>query len=350
MSESVGLAIIGCGQIAQHHIRNSQGDPRVRWVACCDTRPEAVEDRAAEFGIPGRYTDLDKLLADPAVEGVIVATPPTVHVEPSVAAFEAGKHVLVEKPIGICAAEAEAIAAAQGDGLVGACCSARFRGTRSAQAVTAFLATGELGPVRRMSANVVYPAPEEFDATQPFFLTRPGWGNQGVLADWSCYDFDYLFGLTGFVHQPVEVMAHTRRLPDRLRSIAAPKNDVEVQAEALVRCADGVMFDYRRALFAAAEPRNQWWLECEHGALDLCMLPGTPQAVVHRYDHGVRSEPLVEVADAWGDIHGGIVIDFANAILTGRQPLTPLPAAVLLQRMTDAIYRSAAAGRAVEVT
>jgi len=350
MSATVGLAIIGCGQIAQHHIRNAQDDPRVRWVACCDTRPEAVEERANEFDIPGRYTDLDKLLADPAVEAVIVATPPTVHVEPAVVAFEAGKHVLVEKPIGICAAEAEAIAAAQPAGRVGGCCSARFRGTRSAQAITAFLASGELGPVRRLSANVSYPAPEEFDATQPFFLARPGWGNQGVLADWSCYDFDYLFGLTGFAHEPTEVMAHTRKLPDRLRAIAEPRNDVEVQAEALIRCADGVMFNYRRALFAAAEPFNQWWIECEHGVLDLCMLPGAPQAVIHRYDAGVQTAPLVETADAWGDIHGGIIKDFANAILTGGQPLTPLSAAVTMQRMTDAIYRSAEAGHAVEVS
>ena len=350
MSETVGLAIIGCGQIAQHHIKNSQDDPRVRWVACCDTRPEAVEDRAAEFGIAGKYTAIDDLLADPAVEAVIVATPPTVHVAPAVACFEAGKHVLVEKPIGVTADDARTIAAAQPDGLVGACCSARFRGTRSATAIAELLASGELGPVRRLSATAVYPAPEEFDATQPFFLTRPGWGNQGVLADWSVYDFDYLLGLTGWQHEPAEVFAHTRNLPAKLKAIAQPNNDVEVQAEALIRCADGVMFNYRRAMFAAAEPFNQWWIECEHGALDLCMLPGAPQAVVHRYEQGVRTEPLVEVADAWADIHGGIVRDFVGAILDGREPLTPLRAAVTIQRLTDAIYRSAAAGHAVEVT
>ena len=87
MSDPVGLAIVGCGAISVHHIRQSQSDERLRWVAACDVNPETLAARADEFDIPGRYESLDDLLADPAVDGVVVATPPPFHVGPTVAAL-----------------------------------------------------------------------------------------------------------------------------------------------------------------------------------------------------------------------------------------------------------------------
>ena len=191
MSRPVGLGLLGCGQIAAYHLRETITDPRLRWVAVCDVRAEAAAERAAEFDIPGCYTELDDLLADPAVDAVVVATSPVAHVQPTIRAFEAGKHVLVEKPVAIDAGEAAAMLAAQRDGLVGACCSCRFRAADGARQAAALLASGALGAVRRLVADVTLPAPEDNDGTQPFFLDRPMWGGQGVLADWGCYDLDY---------------------------------------------------------------------------------------------------------------------------------------------------------------
>ncbi len=343
--EPVGLGLIGCGQIAEYHLRETLDLPLVRWAAVCDVRAEAAAQRAAQFNVPGVYTDVAELLADPAVDAVVVATSPTQHVGPTVAAFAAGKHVLVEKPVGLSTAEVDQMRAAQGD-LVGACCSCRFRATASAAAAAALLASGELGPVRRLSAQVVMPAHEGYDGTSPFFLHRPGWGHQGLLADWSCYDFDYLLGLCGWRHEPEAVFAGTWRVPEVYRRIAVPANDVEVQVMAQARLSGGVVLDYRRASFAAAQPINQWLIECEDGSLDLCLLPGSPQVVVHRLTAaGVETSTLVEAADSWSAVHRGPVADFVGAIAERREPLTSLANARTVQRLADAIYRAAASGR-----
>jgi len=348
MSKSVGLGIIGCGQIAPHHIRNTQDDPRVRWVAACDLRREAVEERADEFGIAGRYTGVEDLLADPAVDAVVVATGPEAHREPTIAAFVAGKHVLVEKPVGVHAEDVEAMLSAQGD-LVGACCSSRFRSTVSAHEAARILAAGELGEVRRLSVSASHPPPGGYDGTSPFFLHRAGWGGQGVLADWGCYDLDFMLGLCGWTLEPETVVSNTRRVPEHFRLIAEPRNDVEVAVTAQVRLTGGATLDFHRAMFAAVEePRGSWRIECEGGALDANMVSGAPQLVVHRYIAGI-SERHVAVRDAfeWSEIHRGPVIDFVEAILDGRPPMTSLRNALTVQRLTDAIYTSARSGEPV---
>ncbi|MCD6361463.1 MAG: Gfo/Idh/MocA family oxidoreductase [Armatimonadetes bacterium] len=349
-SGALGLGIIGCGQISQWHLRAGAKHGRARWVAACDVRPEAVDERADEFDIPGRYTRVEDLLADPAVDAVIVATGPEAHREPTVAALEAGRHVLVEKPVAVSASEVEAMLAAQGE-LVGACCSSRFRSTAAAGAATEIIASGELGPVRRLSADILQPPRENYDGTSPFFLHRPGWGGQGVLADWGCYDLDYLLGLTGWAHELEVVLGEMSGLPGHFRRIAEPANDVEVCVGARARLSGGVILDYRRAMFAAVDDtRSEWRIECDDGALDLNMLPGSPQVTVHRYRDGeVETSPLVEEPFAWDEIHIGPVADFIDAVLDGGRPMTTLENALTLQRLTDAIYQSARTGETVEV-
>jgi len=348
MSEKLGLGIIGCGEISRWHLRAAAADDRARWVAACDLRAQAVAERADEFAIPGRYTQVEDLLADPAVEAVIVATGPEAHVGPTVAAFQAGKHVLVEKPVAVTAAEVEAMLAAQGD-LVGACCSSRFRSTEGARVATGIIASGELGPVRRLFANILQPPREGYDGTSPFFLHRPGWGGQGVLADWGCYDLDYLLGLCGWQHEPLVVMGEMTGLPRFFREIAKPANDVEVRVAAQALLSNGAVLDYQRAMFAAVdETRQEWRIECENGALDLNMLPGSPQVRVHRYSvDGCVTEELVPEPFQWGEIHTGPVVNFLDAVLDGATPMTTLVNSLTMQRLADSIYESARTGTAV---
>ncbi len=344
-SAGLGLGIIGCGQISHWHLQAGREDDRATWVAACDVRAEAVAERADEFDIPGRYTRVGDLLADPAVDAVVVATGPEAHVEPTVAAFEAGKHVLVEKPVAITADDVRAMLDAQGE-LVGACCSSRFRSTDAARAATEMIASGELGPVRRLVCQVLQAPPDEYDGTSPFYLHRPNWGGQGVLADWSCYDLDYLLGLCGWAYEPELVMAETSGVPEHFRAIAEPVNDVEVRVGAQARMTGGVTLHYQRAMFAAVEEtRGQWRIECENGALDLNMVPGAPQAVATRF--GQAPEVLVNDSYEWGEIHQGPVANFIDAIVDGATPMTTLRNALIVQRLTDAIYESARVGQAV---
>ena len=346
----VGLGIIGCGAISNLHIRESRKDDRLRWVAACDVSPEALQARADEYDIPGRYGSVDDLLADPAVAAVVVATPPPYHVGPTVAALKAGKHVLVEKPIALSADEVRQMIDAQSDGLVAACCSSRFRCTETARRAAEIVASKEFGEVRRLTCTALGPPPKDLDGTKPLYLYKPNWGGLGVLGEWGCYDLDYLLGICGWSLEPKTVFADVRRLQEVYAKEHPPLTDAEIQFSAKFRFASGVVLDYRRANYFAGEARNEWAVECEGGTLALSLLPQVPQMVVHRYiPTGIEPTVEVEGPEKWGAIHGGPVLDFVGAILENRAPLTSLENALVVQRMTDAVYASAESGEAAAV-
>ena len=108
---AIGFGIVGCGMIANFHARAIGDVPGAKLVACYDTMPAAAERLAASTGCKP-YTDLDAMLADPAVHVVTIGTPSGAHLEPAVAAARAGKHVIVEKPLEITLRRCDAIIAA----------------------------------------------------------------------------------------------------------------------------------------------------------------------------------------------------------------------------------------------
>ncbi len=99
--EQLGCAIIGCGMIARFHARALAEIAGARIVALADSEVARAHQLAADLGIGADnvYADLPPLLKRKDVDIVIVATPSGVHLPPAVAAAEAGKHVVVEKPL-----------------------------------------------------------------------------------------------------------------------------------------------------------------------------------------------------------------------------------------------------------
>ena len=105
------IGFIGCGGIAngKHLPGMAQQKEYVDLVAFCDLIPERAEKAAKEYGTPDAkvYTDYHELLADPTIDAVHVLTPNVAHCEITVAALEAGKHVLCEKPMAATPADAQ---------------------------------------------------------------------------------------------------------------------------------------------------------------------------------------------------------------------------------------------------
>ncbi|HEY1068806.1 MAG TPA: Gfo/Idh/MocA family oxidoreductase [Pirellulales bacterium] len=95
-----GFGVVGCGMIARFHARAIEALPNAKLVAAFDRSQERVEKFAAEFGCRA-YHDMDEFLRDAELQIVTVCTPSGAHLEPAVAAAEAGKHVVVEKPLEI---------------------------------------------------------------------------------------------------------------------------------------------------------------------------------------------------------------------------------------------------------
>jgi predicted dehydrogenase len=110
---AVQWGILGCGDVAE-----KKGGPALykaagsSLVAVMRRDREKAEDFARRHGATRAYDRAEDLLSDPGVDAVYIATPPHLHHEQTIAAARAGKHVLVEKPMALNAAECDAMIAA----------------------------------------------------------------------------------------------------------------------------------------------------------------------------------------------------------------------------------------------
>lgn len=94
------FGVVGAGLIADFHARAIDDIPNAKFVACCDTNLPRAEALAKKYG--GRaYGSYEEMLKSDAIDIVTIATPSGLHMEPTVAAARAGKHVICEKPVEI---------------------------------------------------------------------------------------------------------------------------------------------------------------------------------------------------------------------------------------------------------
>jgi predicted dehydrogenase len=141
------VALIGAGWVADFHARAVIEHPGAELVAAANWREPSLAELAERHGIPRTTTDWRELVADPAVDAAVISTPNGLHAPQAVAFLEAGKHVLVEKPMARNLEEADAmLAAAAGSGarLMVAHC---WRFHDDVLALRARVAAGELGEV-----------------------------------------------------------------------------------------------------------------------------------------------------------------------------------------------------------
>lgn len=103
----VRAAIVGCGKIADQHVLAIQRIPGSQVVAVCDREPLMASQLAERFGIPGHFDDVAEMLEVASPDVVHITTPPGSHYQLGCVCVDAGKHVYIEKPFTVTAAEAE---------------------------------------------------------------------------------------------------------------------------------------------------------------------------------------------------------------------------------------------------
>ena len=96
---TVNLALVGLGYWGRNLARNLALVRGGRLHALCDARPDRLDQYARQYPGVRAVREFDDLLADPDVHAVVLATPPRTHHPLAKRALEAGKHVLVEKPL-----------------------------------------------------------------------------------------------------------------------------------------------------------------------------------------------------------------------------------------------------------
>jgi predicted dehydrogenase len=102
----IRVAIVGCGRVSDLHQLGYRDNPDARIVAVCDTNKSHAKKKAKEWGVDKVYTAFDQVLADKEVDLVELLTPHHLHCPMTVQACQAGKHVSVQKPMALSAAEA----------------------------------------------------------------------------------------------------------------------------------------------------------------------------------------------------------------------------------------------------
>jgi predicted dehydrogenase len=103
--EPIGIAVIGAGYWGPNLVRNAQATPGLKLRYLCDLDADRARRVLGDYSTVRVSDSLDEVLADPGVAAVAIATPATTHLPVAMAALEAGKHVLVEKPLAATRAE-----------------------------------------------------------------------------------------------------------------------------------------------------------------------------------------------------------------------------------------------------
>lgn len=114
MSSKVNFGLIGVGGISQaQHLPNLTRAKNILLKGVCDLDADLMVRMQREYNVPEVYHSVDEMLADSDIEAVVIATRPDSHVELTIAALQAGKHVYVEKPLAETVEECNQIIEAQ---------------------------------------------------------------------------------------------------------------------------------------------------------------------------------------------------------------------------------------------
>ncbi len=152
--EVIRAAIVGCGRISDLHQLGYRDRDDARIVAVCDVDAERAQEKALAWGVEKVYTDYDQVLNDKEIDLVELLTPHYLHCPMTVAACQAGKHVSVQKPMALTAAEADQmIHAAESAGVVLRVYE-NFVYYQPAVRARQMIESGEIGEVRAVRMHI----------------------------------------------------------------------------------------------------------------------------------------------------------------------------------------------------
>ena len=223
-----------------------------------------------------------------------------------------------------------------------------------ARCVTDVIASGVLGPLRLVRSRGV-------DAVGPLPKTPPAaWrttrsiNGGGILVNWGTYDLDFVLAVTGWSLEPREVLAQTWPVAPHLAAHLAPGSDAECHAAAFIRCDGGPVIMLERGEYTAAETESFVEIIGTSGSLRDTMFPvnGT-WSVIHSTatpENGLVSKTLWTAGKDDSVLDGNPTEDFIAALRDRRPPMTDVKQAMVITKITDAIFASAESGACVSLT
>lgn len=353
MAKSLKIGIIGAGGIAKlAHLPGYASIPdQCEVVAVCDVDGKVAQTFADEFNIPKAVTDYRELLADPEIDAVSVTTPNAFHMQPTIDALQAGKHVLCEKPLGMNADQCRKMCRAAKDSgkVLQVGLQLRFGGV--ARFMRSYIDAGHMGSIYYARAQA---------------LRRrgvPGWGvfidrekqGGGPLIDIGVHILDITLFLMGYP-KPVSASGKTwdqlGKNPDIYNGFGdydRSRFTVEDFATGFIKFEDGSVVVLESSFMGNLEdgPLQTQIFGTKSGAI--VRLSGDDPIKIFSerdkqlFDMTPRNIPKVEAP------HVEEVKAFVDAIQNGKPSPVPGEQGLTLNAIFDAIYKSSETGKEEDI-
>ncbi len=327
------IGIIGTGVIAETH-RIGYKAAGAPVVALCDVDAVTLAARQQSWNVAGGYTDFRELLADPQIDAVSICTPNSTHYQLTLAAAEAGKHVLCEKPVSMKLDEAQE--------MIDACAAAgvvfqvghHMRSWAAASLAKAMIERGDIGAVTYARFRQAHDWGGAAKARGVFGSLAMSGG--GTLLDNGCHLFDLARSLCGDVS-------------DVFSRCATRKFDVEVEDTAIssLGYVSGAIGQVEVA-WTATGWQEAFWVFGTEGSIEVDNRGAGANVLTHRYRSsgaGVWAETDVARHELVGPVaHTRHIANFLAAIAGERDVVCSGADGLAAVRLVLASYESAAAG------
>lgn len=338
--KKVGVGLVGLGLAVKPHalaLRDLAG--KVEVIGGFSPSPVRRAEFAATYGLP--VVDSFRALCDDSrIDALLILTPPRTHTELATAAAQAGKHVLLEKPIGVDLTEARALvdAVESCDRTLAVVFQHRFR--PGARALRDLLRSGALGDLVSVSASIRW-------WRSPDYFAQPGRGMKahdggGVLLTQAIHTLDLLLDLVGPARQVLAACRTSSLRSIDTEDIACATVIYENGAVGVVDATTTAYPGYPERIELAGT-RGSAVLEAERL---VAQLVGQPPLVVE------GSSAWVGGADPMAfshEPHRRLIEDFVDAIAHGRPPQANGRSALAVHALIDAMLASSAVGAPVNV-
>jgi predicted dehydrogenase len=345
----LNLGIIGAGWPGQMHAEAIRARQLANLYACADVNEERRAAFAKAYAPEKSFGDYGELLDDPRVEAVIICLPNFLHFPASLAALEAGKHVLCEKPPTLNAAEMKVLREEATKRKLIYFFSRQFRFTPAMRAAKAVVEEGRLGKIYH--AKAIFVRSRGIPVGIGDWFTEKKRSGGGALIDIGIHALDTVWYLMG-TPRPVSVNAQVFRNFEHL--VKAPVFDVEDAAFAFIRLENGAVVQLETSwagnLTDDIPPRKYFGQELYN-------------STIYGTKASVRLAPLALFEDRNGELvtvpleakqeeRNGFELqlqNFVESINGESEPVNNADQAVALMEMIDAIYASSALGREVPI-
>ncbi|MFM7394349.1 MAG: Gfo/Idh/MocA family protein [Cyanobium sp.] len=342
------VAVAGLGFGEKVHLCALTDCPSTEPVALWHPRPERLEQATRSSGLPG-FSTFDALLADPAVEAVVIATPPGPRFALALAALEAGKHLLLEKPVALCTDQVEELQRLALQRGLTVAVDFEYRAVPLFQQLHQLLERGVLGDPWLVKLDWLMSS--RADASRPWNWYSQSEEGGGVLGALGTHAFDMLHWLVGpsrSLRAQLATAIGSRPLPDGSGSATVDAEDIAlIQMELMA--ADGRTVPAQVSLASVTRQGRGCWIELYGSAATLVLGSSNQADYVHGFQlwiapageplRPVPADPALAFPRTWEDGRIApvrrLIEGWATAIREGRPMVPGLAEAVASQRCCD---------------